>query len=222
MYRGPPDLRRWRWHGASLRRCSGDDPAMCKQCIEFDGLRWHRYPDSRNSGSQYYGTSIPKWRQSSTQSHRAQLHRYVWEKANGPIPRGMHIHHRNGDKADNRLENLEMVTTTQHGVYHRQYEGGVLAERKRQAAARRGPRQCVGCGVVFLPAKQGQHKFCTLACKAADRRRRGVDDEPRECLWCHSVFVVGKYTNRKYCCRSCSARANGAAQMARSRLQPDG
>jgi hypothetical protein len=45
-------------------------------------------------------------------------HRYVWMQANGPIPKGMVIHHKNEDTHDNRLENLEMMTLKEHTSLH--------------------------------------------------------------------------------------------------------
>ena len=42
------------------------------------------------------------------------IHRKVWEEHHGPIPKGMVIHHKNSDKLDNRIENLEMITQTQN------------------------------------------------------------------------------------------------------------
>jgi len=41
-------------------------------------------------------------------------HRLVWEKANGKIPKGYIIHHLNGLKTDNRLENLICISRTMH------------------------------------------------------------------------------------------------------------
>jgi len=45
-------------------------------------------------------------------------HVVVWEGANGPIPSGMQIHHKNHEKRDNRLENLELVDPTTHKRIH--------------------------------------------------------------------------------------------------------
>jgi hypothetical protein len=45
-------------------------------------------------------------------------HVRIWIEANGPIPPRLQLHHRNGDKLDNRLENLELVDPTTHKRTH--------------------------------------------------------------------------------------------------------
>jgi hypothetical protein len=42
------------------------------------------------------------------------LHRLVWEHVNEAIPIGCEIDHINGDKQDNRIENLKCLTKTEH------------------------------------------------------------------------------------------------------------
>jgi hypothetical protein len=46
-------------------------------------------------------------------------HRHVVEQRIGrPLLAGEHIHHRNGDKADNRDENLAVLTNREHRLLH--------------------------------------------------------------------------------------------------------
>lgn len=46
------------------------------------------------------------------------VHVLVWEQHHGAVPDGHDIHHRNEDKLDNRIENLECVDTVTHKRLH--------------------------------------------------------------------------------------------------------
>jgi hypothetical protein len=46
------------------------------------------------------------------------LHRIVWTMANGPVPDGHEIHHKNEDWTDNRLDNLECIDAAEHQRGH--------------------------------------------------------------------------------------------------------
>jgi hypothetical protein len=45
--------------------------------------------------------------------------RHVWETANGAIPRCMGIHHRDENKLNDALDNLELVSKARHLELHR-------------------------------------------------------------------------------------------------------
>jgi hypothetical protein len=45
-------------------------------------------------------------------------HVVVWEAHHGPIAAGMHVHHINEDKLDNRIENLMALSAMEHKRLH--------------------------------------------------------------------------------------------------------
>jgi len=50
---------------------------------------------------------------------KVAVHRAMWEAFVGPIPKGMEINHKNLDRADNRLDNFELLThreNIQHAI----------------------------------------------------------------------------------------------------------
>lgn len=51
------------------------------------------------------------------------VHIAVWEAFNGEIPKGYDVHHKNGIKTDNRLENLELIDLHKHRTYHNSRSG---------------------------------------------------------------------------------------------------
>lgn len=49
------------------------------------------------------------WR-ATIRSKNLLLSHYIWAKHHGPVPKGHGIHYKNGDRNDNRIENLELLT----------------------------------------------------------------------------------------------------------------
>ena len=47
-----------------------------------------------------------------------RMHIYVWRFHNGTIPKGYHIHHKDEDKWNNQIENLELVERHKHLSLH--------------------------------------------------------------------------------------------------------
>jgi len=59
-----------------------------------------------------------RWRDEAGNPHGTFNSRWLWEQAHGPIPEDYHIHHINGDKTDDRLENLQLVIAGEHKKNH--------------------------------------------------------------------------------------------------------
>jgi hypothetical protein len=64
------------------------------------------------------------WRDPSTHKpHSILEHIYVWQLVNGAIPIGYCLHHIDGNKANNEIENLECILIRDHSSLHNTKDG---------------------------------------------------------------------------------------------------
>lgn len=166
----------------------------------------------------------------STDYPRIRAHRWVWMKIHGIIPKGYHIHHRNDNKSDNRIENLELIERSRHLSHHMQdpirkklaaqncerirpltkawhaSEEGKAWHKLHGIACWRQRKsfevECSQCGKKSV-TKVYRQKFCSNNCKSQARRESGVDNIGKVCIRCGGVYVDNKYGRRRTCGWSC-------------------
>jgi hypothetical protein len=74
-------------------------------------------------------------------------HRAVWRESFGPIPPGASIHHKNGIRSDNRLENLALMAShadhmRKHPEIGNRYRGRSLSPEHRAKLSEAAKRRC--------------------------------------------------------------------------------
>lgn len=80
-----------------------------KQIIEYDGIKFYLA-----KGTKYYVGNV--------NGRPKRLHRYVWEKYNGEIPKGYAIHHIDFNPENNDISNLMIMNAKEHSSYHSAYQ----------------------------------------------------------------------------------------------------
>ena len=132
------------------------------------------------------------------QNKGKRLHRSVWEFFNGEIPEGYHIHHIDGDRNNNNIENLALMPGLAHTRMH------AVSEDRRENG-----RRAIVLAIKVAPewhhSKEGKEWHSKHAKETWAKHR-----EPHEkiCTGCGAVFMsndIGHKGNH-FCSQNCKAR----------------
>jgi len=164
-----------------------------------------------------------------------RLHVAVWRYHDGEIPKGYHVHHKDQDRSNNQIENLELMVGNLHQSMHAssrdEYNHKHINDIRTLAAEWHGSKEgrawhskhaketwenaemhdyvCVSCGKTFQSRNnygEKENTFCSNACKSYFRRHSGVDNEQRACSYCGKLFAVNKYSKQSCCSQECAVK----------------
>jgi hypothetical protein len=140
---------------------------VCEICSELLIRRAHEWSvhfESRRTCSKRCASILrqphrpviaSRYRYIKVNGRKVAEHRYVMEQELGRTLRAdEQVHHKNHDRLDNRPENLEVVSSAEHGLRH---------------TVQPITKPCVICGCTFAPhkTKRSRAQTCGPACKSA-------------------------------------------------------
>ena len=102
------------------------------------------------------------------------LHREVIKKELGLTEKelnGLIIHHKDEDKDNNDISNLEIITQSEHMIRHKDKYIKNLSLGRIAGWSKEYIKKCEECGVKFK-GKAPNAKYCSDACKMKNYRRR--------------------------------------------------
>lgn len=146
---------------------------------KFNGIV---YGKSKNKGGHYFKIIL--------------LHRAIWTYYYGEIPAGYDVHHIDGDKDNNDISNLTIMTKSDHLRLHAHL-------RKNPSVIPRVKKtfKCIVCGKEYERIDNGRNLYCSKRC--ADQHNREQLSETRKCLFCGKEFNAYKYSDDRFCSRQC-------------------
>lgn len=139
-------------------------------------------PDKKIKNNGYLYVSIPEHPNATGDGHYVYEHRVVMENHLGRVlDKDESVHHINGIKTDNRIENLELLSNSEHARKH--------AKKK---VARISTFRCPECGRIFSRRRNKSHivkggiaSFCSRKCNGKFQRKmqmHGMTEDMKEAI----------------------------------------
>lgn len=169
--------------------------------VFFNGHRYNRYPESSNVAHQKYF---------SRGAGKGFLHRDVWEYHNGPIPEGYHVHHIDGDPANNEISNLACLSPEEHRLCHAsELKERSLSEKNLQhlAEIREKAKDWHQSeeGLAWHKQVSGQYLVVAREKLAEKRREEAKNPKMVSCIECGQMFPSPS-GRAKVCSNACHSR----------------
>lgn len=161
---------------------------MAEKHQYFDGKMF-----TRDEETGYYLCSSK-----SVDGSRKRLHVYVWEYYNGPVPIGYHIHHKDEDKNNNDISNLELKLGVEHLSLHAKENFYRNHDKALQHLEK------------IRPMTKEWHKGDEGRKWHKDHYEEMKDklhvDEEYVCVYCKKRFVGRMNGQTKFCSNNCKSR----------------
>lgn len=141
-------------------------------------------------------------------THQIRMHRFVWLCEKGEIPEGYQIHHKDGDKSNNDISNLELISLSEHLKLHaelltpeqREWRRNNLNEKARPAAIEWHKSE---------KAKEwhSEHMKKMIAEGKINKKQQFI------CEQCGKEFEVVARKGRKFCSGACEQKYRRANHL---------
>ena len=163
------------------------------------------------NGIIFYQTEPNDYFRHSVKGTTILMHRYVWEYYNCPIPKGYHIHHKDGNKANNDISNLELLKGTEHYTLH----GKLLTDEEREWRRQNVVKNAVPKATEWHKSEEGRawHK------EQVDSRKDNRKYRSLICCYCGNAFTTFSNKDRKFCSNRCKTAFSRAHNKDREERQ---
>lgn len=172
--------------------------------------------------SEYFNHSLGRWQVYLPDGSRTYRARVVMEKSLGrPLRTDEHVHHINRDKTDDRLENLRLLSASEHAKLHAADRAAGSRALRGDSWGPRGIERCAECGTDERP--HVARAMCGR-CYFRIRQREKHGHEPRQpatviayvCEECGDGFERSLRRGRgfRFCSRTCAKRASARRRWA--------
>lgn len=200
---------------------AGPDTTDRPEFVHFNGVKYRRMGGKRC----YYLSQYTTNRERRTKAEG--LHRAVYEFYSGEkIPKGFHVHHKDGDPFNNDHQNLECLSAKEHATKTRRDMEKMCANLDRirdltkawhsspagkawhsangkRSWLKRKPYdlRCDFCATAFQSVFSDA-KFCSDSCASKSRYRNGNRHKEKQCVVCGALFRTSNRATQS-CSRQC-------------------